>query len=219
MLDKRGVARRPTTVKNPRSNATCKRLHQTAASALRPLARTPSPPQNIHDAAAIIDAALSAAACSARAAVRSTLRISPGALTLHRDTILSAPIIADLEPSQQQQRALVDKNPVRANCKRASHDHQPGDEVSLLTCKPDRLEPRAAGPRAAHLARTNGAATINRNPCVRQRLNTRRLRPCFREQVTREGFILVQGSFRFTFCSVTFLGSTIPRDSRSDKSN
>ena len=94
---------RPTTVKNPEANAICERLHQTAANVLRPLmhAQRPlmraHPPQNINDAAAIIDAALSTAAYSARAATRTTLKISLGALVFHRDMILDAPNIADLE--------------------------------------------------------------------------------------------------------------------------
>ena len=110
--------------------------------------------------------------------------------------------IADLEPrsSQQQRQALAGKNPVRANRKRTSDDCQLGNEVLLLTCKPDRLEPRAAGPRTTHLVRASGAAMISGNPGVRERLSTRRLRPCFRERVKQEGFILMQqGSFGLTF--------------------
>ena len=180
MLDDYGIIHRPTTVKNPQANAICERLHQTVANAIRPLIHA-HPPQNINDATAIIDTALSAAAYSARAAIHSTLKISPGALVFHRDMLLDIPIIADLHLLQQQRQSLIDRNLMRANRKRISHDYQPGYEVLFLTYKPNKLEPRATGPYRIHSVHTNGTVTVNRNQYVRERFNIRRLRPYFRE--------------------------------------
>jgi hypothetical protein len=84
-----------------------------------------------------------------------------------------APGIADLQLLQQRRQALINQNLMRANCKRVSHDCQPGDEVPTLTCKPDNLEPQAAGLFTIHAVHTNGAATVNHNPCVSKRLNVR----------------------------------------------
>jgi hypothetical protein len=81
------------------------------------------PPQNVNNAAFLINTALSTAACSARAAIHSTLKISPGALLFHRDMILETPIIADLHLMHQQRQALIDKNLLPANQRRVSHDY------------------------------------------------------------------------------------------------
>jgi hypothetical protein len=180
MLDEYNIIHRPTTVKNPQANAICERLHQTVGNALRVLIHA-HPPQDINDAAFLIDTALSTAAYSARAAIHSTLKISPGALIFHRDMILDIPIIADLHLLQQQRQALIDKNLLRANRRRVSHDYQPADEVSLLSHQPDKLDPQATGPCTVHSVHTNGTVTVNRNPFVRERFNTRRLRPCYRD--------------------------------------
>jgi transposase InsO family protein len=179
MLDEYNIIHRPTTVKNPQANAICERLHQTIGNALRVLIHA-HPPQNINDAAFLIDTALSTAAYSARAAIHSTLKISPGALVFHRDMILDIPIIADLHLLQQQRQALIDKNLLRANRRRISHDYQPTDEVLLLSYKPDKLDPQSTGPYTIHSVHTNGTVTINRNPFVRERFNIRRLRPYYR---------------------------------------
>ena len=106
MLDEYNIIHRPTTVKNPQANAICERLHQTVANALRPLIHA-HPPEDINDAAMLIDTALSTAAYSARAAIHSTLRISPGALIFHRDMILDIPIIADLHLVYKRDYVIV----------------------------------------------------------------------------------------------------------------
>jgi hypothetical protein len=87
------------------------------ANALRPLIHS-HPPQDVNDVTMIINAALNAAACSARAAIHSTMKISPGALVSHRDMILDIPVIADLQLLQQQRQGLIDQNLMRANRKR-----------------------------------------------------------------------------------------------------
>jgi hypothetical protein len=137
--------------------------------------------KNVNNAAFLINTALSTAACLARAAIHSTLKISPGALLFHRDMILETPIVADLHLMHQQRQALIDKNLLPTNQRRVLHDYQPTDEVLLLTCKPDKLDPQAPGPCTVHSVHTNGTVTVNRNPFVRERFNARRLRPCYRD--------------------------------------
>jgi hypothetical protein len=179
MLDQYHIAHSPTTVKNPQANAICERLHQTVTNALRPLIHA-HPPQNVNDAAFIIDTALSTAAYSARAAIHSTLKISPGSLIFGRDMFLDIPIIADLQLLHQQRQALIDQNLMRSNRKRISHDYQPNEEVLILAYKPGKLDPQATGPFTIHSVHTNGTVTIIRNPFVHERINIRRLRPYYR---------------------------------------
>jgi hypothetical protein len=140
VLDECNIVHQPTTVKNPQANAICEQPHQTVANALRPLIHA-HPPQDINDVTMIINTALNTAACSARSAIHPTMKISPGALIFHRDMIFDIPVIADLQPLQQQRQALIDQNIMCANRKRISHDCQPGNAVLLLTCKPNQLKP------------------------------------------------------------------------------
>jgi transposase InsO family protein len=180
LLDEYHIIHRPTMVKNPQANAICERLHQTVTDALHPLLYT-YPPENVNDVAFVIDTALSAAAYSMQSAIHSTLKISPGALVFHRDMFLDVPIIADLHLLQQQRQALINKNLMRANRKRISHDYQPNDEVLILAYKANTLDPQATGPFTIHSVHTNGTITINYNQYVRERISIRRVRPYYRE--------------------------------------
>jgi hypothetical protein len=71
-LELNGAKDAPTTVKNPQLNATCKRMHQTAANVLRALSHA-HPPQNALQAGALIDSALATRMRAAPASVHRTL--------------------------------------------------------------------------------------------------------------------------------------------------
>ena len=66
------------TVKNPQSNAICKRMHQTAGNILRTLELT-QPPQTLQEAQMLVDSALATTMHATRTAVHITLKVSPGA--------------------------------------------------------------------------------------------------------------------------------------------
>ena len=134
-------------------------------------------PQNIQDAALLIDTALQTAAYSARAAMHTTLKVSPGALVFQRDMLLDIPIIADLQLIRERRQRLIDSNLMRSNRRRIAHDYQPQDQVLVLAYKPDKLEPRATGPFTISQIHTNGTVTIQRNPHVQERISLRRIRP------------------------------------------
>jgi hypothetical protein len=76
MLDKHNIVHQPTAVKNPQANGICERLRQTAANSLRPLIHA-HPPQKVNDVTMIMDTALNAAACLARATIHSAMKTSP----------------------------------------------------------------------------------------------------------------------------------------------
>ena len=125
----------------------------------------------------IIDSALQTAAFSARAAIHSRLKISPGALAFHRDMFLDIPLIADMEILRQQRQALIDQQLIRENRRRFSFDYRVGQQVLKLIYKPDKLEPRATGPYLIDQVHTNGTLTIRLSPTVTERINIRRVRP------------------------------------------
>ena len=101
-------------MKNPQANAICERLHQTVTNVLRLLLHM-HPPQNVDEAALLVDTALQTTVYSARTAIHSTLKISPGVLAFHRDMLLNIPIIADLQLLRNKRQALIDQQLMCAN--------------------------------------------------------------------------------------------------------
>lgn len=106
--------------------------HQTASNILSPLLYM-HPPQNIEQANLLMNSALQTAAHSARTAIHSAMKISPGALIFHRDMILDIPLIAGLHVLRRNRQAIIDRNFFQANRLRISHDYQPNDEVLVLS--------------------------------------------------------------------------------------
>ena len=176
VLRNHNIRKRPTTVKNPQANAICERLHQTITNVLRPLCLM-HPPQNIDEASLIIDTALQAASYSARTAIHTTMENAPGAIAFSRDMLLNIPLIADLYILQQNRRLLINKQLIKANRKRISHDYRQGEEVLILAYKPDKLDARATGPFRIEQVHANGTVTIRRSAHVTERINIRRLKP------------------------------------------
>jgi hypothetical protein len=68
ILDRLDIKPCPITVKNPRSNAICERMHQTVANVLRVLLHA-HPPQNVADADQLVDNSLATAVHVTRCAV------------------------------------------------------------------------------------------------------------------------------------------------------
>ena len=140
MLRHHGIHMIPTSVKNPQANAICECLHQTIGNVLRPLLHG-YPPANFDQSAMLIDTALQTAAYSAHAAIHSSMKISPGALVFQHDMLLDIPIIADLHLLHEQCQALIDTWLIAANQCCISHDYQPGNQILVLSYKPDKLAP------------------------------------------------------------------------------
>ena len=117
-----------TTAKNPQSNAVCERMHQTVGNILRTLLHG-EPPQNIADARAYEDEALSIAMHAMRAGLHSTLGSSPGSLTYNRDMFLNIPLIADWHAITERQEHLINENLIRENQKRRRYDYVPQQQI------------------------------------------------------------------------------------------
>ena len=135
------------------------------------------PPQNIDEASLIVDSALQTACFSARAAIHSTMKVTPGAVAFSRDMLLNIPFIADLQLLQERREQLIHQQLLRANRSRISYDYRQGDEVLVLTYKPDKLETRAVGPFRIEQIHVNGTVTIRRGAHVTECINIRRIKP------------------------------------------
>jgi transposase InsO family protein len=174
-----GIQPVPSTVKNPQSNAICERLHATVGDMLRATLHS-QPPNDVPAALDLIDGILASAQFATRAAVHTTLGVSPGALVFQRDMVLPIPLIANYEHYRARRQARIDENSRKENLRRQFKDYTVGDEVLILAYKPNKLDPRATGPFVISQVHANGTVTIQRNNHVYQRINIRRVKPYLR---------------------------------------
>ncbi|CAJ1941780.1 unnamed protein product [Cylindrotheca closterium] len=134
-------------------------MHQTIGNSLRVLV-TLNHPFNINDAEQLVDTAIANAVYAHRCSYHGTITATPGSLAFHRDMILDLPMQADLQLIQQHRQQLIDKELIRANCRRFAYDYQPGQEALKLRYKPNKLDPRADGPYRIERVHSNGTLTI-----------------------------------------------------------
>jgi hypothetical protein len=175
-LELNGMKDAPTSVKNPQSNATCERMHQTAANVLHALLHT-HPPQNALQAGALIDSALATTMHATRASVHRALPTTPGALAFQRDMFLNIPLIANLQTIRDRRQVLIDKKLRRQNIKRRSFDHAIGQGIMVEVPNPGKLDQRTTGPFPIRQVHANGTLTIQRSPHVQERINVRGVTP------------------------------------------
>jgi transposase InsO family protein len=176
LLQQEGILSVPTSVRNPQANAVCERLHKTVEDSLNTYLRHQVPP-DVTTATELVDSVLAAAQRAIRAAVHSTLKISPGALVFHRDMMLPIPIMADYNLLRERRQALIDYNNARENRKCLFKDYQAGDQVLVLLHEKGKLKPKTTGPFTINAVHVNGTVTINRGPGVTERLSVRRIKP------------------------------------------
>jgi transposase InsO family protein len=96
LLHNHGIKPVPLMVKNPQSNALCKRLHLAVGNVLRTLVHYHAP-NDIPDVLLLMDTALQTAAYSACTVIHGALKYSPGSLAFHRDMLFDILLIADME--------------------------------------------------------------------------------------------------------------------------
>ena len=179
LLANAGIQAVPTTAKNPQSNAVCERLHHTIGDMLRALVLS-NPPVDVAHGYDLIDSCLASAQFAARAAVHTTLDVSPGALSFQRDMILPIPLITNVHQARERRQTRIDENNRRENLRRRYKDYAVGDEILQLVYKPNKMAPRAVGPYIIQQVHTNGTVTIIRSEGVYERINIRRIKPYYR---------------------------------------
>ena len=99
MLRRHGIKPAGSMVKNPQSNAVCERLHQSIGNTLRAVQTLPV--RTKEEASARVHSALQTVAYAARAAIHTTLQMSPRSMAFHRDMILNIPLHVDFELLRQ----------------------------------------------------------------------------------------------------------------------
>ena len=88
-------------------------------------------------------------------------------------------IMADLEAIRRNRQVIIDKNLLKANASRISHDHKV-DEMVLkkkYLGLSDKLQPAFEGPYKIPQVHTNGTVTLRLSPHQTERINIRRVKP------------------------------------------
>ena len=96
LLTRYGIKSKPTTVKNPQSNAPCERMHKTVADILQNIIKE-DPPTQRQDAEQKVDNELSTCIHALRCAVNHTMKTSPGAMVFNRDMFMGIQLLSDLD--------------------------------------------------------------------------------------------------------------------------
>ena len=96
---------------------------------------------------------------AARCAVNKTLGVSPGALVFRRDMLLPIPVITDLRLLRERRQSLIDKQNLKENQRRRSHDYVVGDQFLIKTYKPSALQERWYGPYTITQVHSNGTVS------------------------------------------------------------
>eukprot|EP00978_Attheya_sp_CCMP212_P012156 scaffold30211_cov54-Attheya_sp.AAC.2 len=107
-LQANGIKDVPTTIKNPQTNSICKRMHQTVANSLRSMIHS-NPPNNLAEAAVMVDECLSLVIRAQRTAIHTALKLSPGAFVFQRDMLLDVLLIANMELIQERKQHLINE--------------------------------------------------------------------------------------------------------------
>jgi transposase InsO family protein len=97
------------SVRNPQSNAVCKRLHQSVGNALH-IFLSQGIPFNVNNIAKLVDSALATALHASRATIHGTLGMTPGGIVFNRDMFLNMPYITCFHLLQRHRQSVIDDN-------------------------------------------------------------------------------------------------------------
>ena len=129
-----GLNRKPITTRNPQSNATIKRIHQTIGNIIRTF-----------DVSNIVNnnpwsGILSATTFAVCATYHTTLQEYPRQLVIGRDAILNIKHVADWEQIQQRKQERINCNKKRENMHRNNHQYKVVDKILVKPKKNSKNE-------------------------------------------------------------------------------
>jgi hypothetical protein len=175
LCDTYGVKRKPTTVKNPQSNAILERLHGVLGNMLR----TSGLDMSDDLSPETVDDFLVNAAWAVRSTYHTVLQATPGAAIFGRDMLFDIPFLADWCEIGKRRQQLVDRDNIRKNKRRLDFDYKVGQKVTIRKDGVLRkAEDKNTGPFVITQVHCNGTIRIQRGS-VSERLNIRRVDPWF----------------------------------------
>ena len=173
LLEDFAIKPKPTTIKNPQSNAIIERVHQVVGDMLR-----------VHDLKNYsfdeIDPwgpILQNIAYAIRSTHHTTTNASPGQLVFGRDMLFNIPFTPDWTQIEHNKQKLINKSNIAENDKRVEYDYEVGDDVFIYRDGHYRkLEGPFLGPFTIVQVYTNGTVRIRRGT-TSERISIRRLTP------------------------------------------
>ena len=164
LCDSYGLKRKPTTIKNPQSNAILERTHGVLADMLRT--------SGLDNSDTVTEVMIADFLIDAAWALRSTyytvLGSTPGAAIFGRDMLYDIPYLADWTKIGKRRQDLVNCDCAKGNLRRVDFDYFQGQKVLL----------RKDGNLHKVQVCTNGTVRIQHGS-ISERLNIRRLSPYF----------------------------------------
>ena len=166
------IEAKPSSKRNPQSNAILERIHQTIGNMLRTFEVENQPLDESDPWSGI----LSAVAWAVRSTYHTTLQSTPGQLVFGRDMIWDIAHVADWQYIKQRKQTLINKNNKKENSKRIDYDYAVGESVMKIKADTHKMEQPREGPFNIIRVHSNGTVTIQKGP-VEERLNIRQVIP------------------------------------------
>ena len=135
-----GLKGKPITTRDPQSNTTIERIHQTIGNIIRTF-----------DMSNIVikdpwSGILAATMFSVRATYHTTLQVSPMQLVFGRETILNIKNVADWKHIRQHKQERIIHNNKRENMCRNNHQYKVGHKILVKHKKNSKYELKFMGP-------------------------------------------------------------------------
>ena len=151
-----------STERNPQSNATLERAHQTIGNMLRTFAVQNNDAIDEEDPWSGV---LSAAAFAVRAAVHSTSRATPMQMVFGRDAMLNIRHLADWRYVRERKQERIVATNDAENSKRLAHGHKPGDQVLVKAAQKRKHGSDAClGPCTVERVHNDGTLRVDEGP-------------------------------------------------------
>jgi hypothetical protein len=173
---------RPSSKRNPQSNAILERVHGTLANMLR----TFELQTKEIDKEDTWKGILAAVAWAIRSTFHTINEATPGQLVFGQDMIWNIQYQADWKYLKEKKQKLINKRNETENKNRKEHDYAVGDLV--LTNKADvyKAEQPREGPYEIIRVHTNGTVTIQKGAII-ERLNIHQIAPFHRMTINQGG--------------------------------
>ena len=163
---------RPSSVRNPQSNAIIERVHGTIGNMMQTIDMTHITDDREDPFAGVV----SAVCWAVRSTYHTTLKATPGQLVFGRDMIFNIEHQADWQLIREKKLKRMEENNARENSRRIPHDYAVGDLVSLVKAEFSKAEADREGPYEITRVHTNGTVTVRKGR-VEKRLNIRQCTP------------------------------------------
>ena len=126
LLQSYGVIAKPSTIKNPQTNAFVERVHQTIADSIRTMELDKHKCDDI-----TINAVLQNVAYGLRATYHSSVAATPGQIVFGRDMVINSVYMANWKRYSDQRKAQIHKNNISENKSRIDYHYNIGEDVYI----------------------------------------------------------------------------------------